>query len=606
KAKKVAPDSVSEEDKRPLLEAMASRALDTCLAGTRGLALLGDPRALGTLLQLSRERDGKVRVAVCKSLQALGDPRGAARLRLLLRDGEASVRDAAFSTLAKLNAEQPLAIVEAGLLAEEEDVRRRGLDLLVKGLRAAHKRGKGGDPAAIELLERALSDAGTSVRSEAFKAVLNLDIDGGGAASLRFALRSRRGDIRREVLGEVIAQIEHSWAWELLLELFADPEPKVRMEAFEFAMKRTRGIGEEPLRAALGGPYSDLRLAATEILSKRRAPGVQELLATATRDDDESVRRLAIDALLVNEADEALVAAMSSPHGDVVVRAAAARAVHGDPRALSALLKVIGEEEPEVPALQTAWRDRVVAGLGGLTELADPRAKSAIQPLLEHKDAKIRKAAIRALSASVRPEELGGGVEVLQAALAHSDPAVAKGAAFGLAFCGLWTGASTVFSAKDLGSEAMLAALALGEKAHDIFMSFLDHRRDAIRSRAMLLLLLQELAEADGVPDRSLAALSAANPRVRLAAAEALESFADRKAFFDFVVRQVNDRGEGRAAWTISAETVALLAEAITFGDEHGNPQFKVRAARLLDTLSEEKQEAFDRSWRIFLERFGS
>ncbi len=605
KAKKVAPGSVSEDDKRPLLEAMASRALDTCLAGTRGLALLGDPRALGTLLQLSRERDGKVRVAVCKSLQALGDPRGAARLRLLLRDDEASVRDAAFSALIKLNAGQPLVIAEAGLLAEKEDVRRRGLDLLVKGLRAAHKRGKTGDAAAIRLLERALSDAGTSVCSEAFKAVLNLDIGGGGAASLRFALRSHRGAIRREVLGEVIAQIEQSWAWELLLEFFADPDSKVRMEAFEFAMKRTRGIGEEPLRAALSGPYPDLRLAATEILSKRRAPGVQELLATATRDDDEGVRRLAIDALLVNEADEALVAAMSSPHADVVVRAAAARAVHGDPRALGALLKVIGEEEPEVPALQTSWRDRVVAGLGGLTELAEPGAKSSIRPLLEHKDAKIRKAAIRALAASTRPAD-PDGIEGLQAALAHRDAAVAKGAAFGLTFCGDFTGASMVFSAKDLGSEAMLAALALGEKAHDIFMSFLDHRRDAIRDRAMLLLLLQELAEADGVPDRSLAALSAANPRVRLAAAEALENFAEREAFFDFVVRQVNDRGEGRAAWTISAETVALLAEVITFGDEHGNPQFKVRAARLLDTLSEDKQEAFDRSWRIFVERFGS
>jgi len=606
KVKKVAANSVSEDDKRPLLEAMASRALDTCLAGTRGLALLGDPRALGTLLQLSRERDGKVRVAVCKSLQSLGDPRGAARLRLLLRDDEASVRDAAFSALVKLNAGEPLVIAEAGLLAEKEDVRRRGLDLLVKELRAAHKRGKTGDAAAIELLERALSDAGASVRTEAFKAALNLDIGGGGVASLRFALRSRRGDIRREVLGEVIAQIEQGWAWELLLELFADPKAKVRMEAFEFAMKRTRGIGEEPLRAALSGPYPDLRLAATEILSKRRAPGVQELLATATRDDDEGVRRLAIDALLVNEADEALVAAMSSPHADVVVRAAAARAVHGDPRALGALLNVIGEEEPKVPALQTSWRDRAVAGLGGLAELAEPGAKSAIGPLLEHKDAKIRVAAIKAFAACTRPADPDGGIEALQAALAHSDVAVATGAAYGLAFCGQFTGGSHVFSAKDLGSEAMLAALALGERAHDISMSFLDHRRDAIRDRAMLLLLLQELAEADGVPDRSLAALSAANPRVRLAAAQALENFAEREAFFSFVVRQVNDRGEGHAAWTISADVIGLLAEAITFGDEHGNPQFKVRAARLLDTLAEDKQEAFDRSWRIFLERFGS
>jgi len=605
KAKKVAESSVSEDDRRPLLEAMASRALDTSLSGTRGLALLGDPRALGTLLQLSRERDAGVRVAVCKSLQALGDPRGSARLRLLLRDGEASVRDAAFSALVKLESGTPLAIAEAGLLAEHEDVRRRGLDLLVKRLRAAHKAGKLADAAAVALLERALGDAGKSVRSEAFKAVLNLDVDGGGASSLRFALRSLHADIRREVLGEVLGQIEQSWAWELLLELFSDPDSGVRSEAFEFAMKRTRGIGEEPLRAALSGPYPDLRLAATEILSKRKAPGVQELLATATRDDDEQVRRMAIDALLVNEADEALVAAMSSPHADVVVRAAAARAVHGDPRALSALLKVVGEEEPEVPALKTPWRNRVVAGLGGLEELGDPGARASVSPLLESKDAAIRRAAIRALAAGTRPGD-AAGIAGLQAALAHDDIAVRMGAAFGLALCGELSGASVLFSAKDLGDDALLAALALGERAHDIFMSFLDHRNAGLRTRSMLLLLLQELAEGDGVPDRSLAALSAANPRVRLAAAEALENFADPEAFFSFLVRQINDRGEGKAAWTISAQTVATLAEVVTFGDETGNPQFKARAAQLLDALAQEKQEAFDRQWRIFSARFAA
>jgi ParB family chromosome partitioning protein len=41
----------------PLLQATASRALDTCLRGGRGLAVLGDPQAFGLLLQLSREED---------------------------------------------------------------------------------------------------------------------------------------------------------------------------------------------------------------------------------------------------------------------------------------------------------------------------------------------------------------------------------------------------------------------------------------------------------------------------------------------------------------------------------------------------------------------
>ena len=55
KPKMVPLKDLEEADRRPLLEAMASRALDTCLAGAVGLAALQDPRALGTLLQLSRE-----------------------------------------------------------------------------------------------------------------------------------------------------------------------------------------------------------------------------------------------------------------------------------------------------------------------------------------------------------------------------------------------------------------------------------------------------------------------------------------------------------------------------------------------------------------------
>ena len=73
KARKVDIADVSEADKRPLLEAMASRALDTCLAGATGLAALQDPRALGTLLQLSRETTPSVRVETCKALAELGD-----------------------------------------------------------------------------------------------------------------------------------------------------------------------------------------------------------------------------------------------------------------------------------------------------------------------------------------------------------------------------------------------------------------------------------------------------------------------------------------------------------------------------------------------------
>src|SRR5436190_9036353 len=122
---------LGEDDYDTLLQATASRALDTCLRGARGLAVLGDPRAFGLLLQLSREDDTTARVDVCRALAALGDDRAVNRLRSMLFDPQASVRDAAYTALAKIFAETPLSVAETGLTAADEDVRRRGLETLV-------------------------------------------------------------------------------------------------------------------------------------------------------------------------------------------------------------------------------------------------------------------------------------------------------------------------------------------------------------------------------------------------------------------------------------------------------------------------------------------
>ncbi|WP_040891500.1 HEAT repeat domain-containing protein, partial [Zavarzinella formosa] len=117
-------------------------------------------------------------VDVCRALAALGAPRAVDRLNSLLDDSQASVRDAAYSAVAKLNQQTPLLAAGAGLAASAEDVRRRALQTLLEATRA------GAD--GRDLLVRALNDLAASVRSEAFKAVLNQQVAGGGEATLRF------------------------------------------------------------------------------------------------------------------------------------------------------------------------------------------------------------------------------------------------------------------------------------------------------------------------------------------------------------------------------------------------------------------------------------
>ena len=321
---------LSDQERAPLLQTMASRTLDTCLAGARGLAILGDPRAFGLLLQLSQEDEVTARVEVCQALAALDDPRSLDRLGSLLRDAAVEVRDAAFSALVQLYQAEPLKGVALGLAAEFEDVRQRGLEVLVRELRQQQASGHLGDE-QLALLQRALNDNFAKVRSEAFKTTLNLHVGGDAAATLAFALQSIHADIHREVLTECIAQYQHSWAQTLLLRFFNDPTPELRKEAFEFTHKKHKNQNFTAWEAAISSQYPDTRLAATQALNRagvRQAPEAQTLLLKLLDDNEEEIRTAAIGGLLHN--DTALTQALHSEHSDIRLIAAHNRALQGD------------------------------------------------------------------------------------------------------------------------------------------------------------------------------------------------------------------------------------------------------------------------------------
>jgi ParB family chromosome partitioning protein len=590
------PPDLSEADLEPLLQATASRALDTCLRGARGLAVLGDPRAFGLLLQLSREEDPAARAEVCRALAALDDPRAADRLRSLLFDPEAAVRDAAFSALARLQAADPLASAEAGLNAAFEDVRRRGLDVLIRVLREKPPEADWAGR-ALDLLGRALNDSNASVRGEAFKAALNLQAGGGGVRTLRFVLQSIHADVRREVLTEVTAHAQEPWAWNLLLELYSDPDPALRQEAFAFAVRKNKEL--PPLEAGLLSQYADVRRQAVEGLIKKHTAAAQALLVRALADADRDVRQLALGALVGEDARGPLLEAVASPHADVRVRAAQALARHGAAEALAPLLALATAPEPAERERQADWLSLVQSALEGLAELGDPAALAALVPLLQSSHASVRRLAARALAWVALPHQL----ETLRQALQHVDPQVKYHAALGLAYAGDPLVTSLVFSdaaaqvlAKD---ERLVAAFALGPAGENQLAVFLDDADEAVRNRALLLMLLLELAAPRGGPTRCLACLAARAPRVRLTAARALERFAARAAFRDFVVQLVNDRGD-EPPGKISPETVEALAGLLA----HGSPPARARTAHLLRYLAEKEPAAWEQAWRVNAERF--
>jgi ParB family chromosome partitioning protein len=588
--------ALDDSDYEPLLQATAGRALDTSLRGARGLAILGDPRAFGLLLQLSREEDKSARAEVCRAMGALADPRSAQRLRSMLHDTEAEVRDAAFTAMMRLHEADPLAAAESGLNASHEDVRRRGLHALVEQVRKS-KSGKASEP-ALAMLARTLNDSFPAIRSEAFKSALALGVGGPGVGALRFAMRSVHADVRREVLTEAMAQIAEPWGWDLLLEFFNDPDPALRVDALEFALKKTKGL--ELLEAALASRYPDLRKRSVDELIKKHTAAAQAILARAIDDEDHDVRLAAIESLVASDALPLLAGALSNAHSDVRLRAAKALARHGDARSLQPLLAMATVPEPDEPERRDDWLKVAESALDGLGELGDPAALTHLIPPLDSAHPPIRHQAARALAWVSRP----GATDALRQALQHADPAVKYHAAKGLAFCGDASVAPLVFSKEgNLVSvgERIAAALALGSAGEDRMAVYLDDTREEVRSRALILMMMRECKDPDGNASRCLACLASRTPRIRLTAARALEVFygsemQDPKSKMEWTTELLNDRGD-KPKWKIATATADAFAELLV----HGDPWLRARTARLFAHLGadEKEQAAFDQAWSV-------
>lgn len=591
-------EALTADDVAPLLQAAASRALDTSLRGARGLAVLGDARAFGLLLQLSREGDKEARVEVCRAMAALDDPRAAERLRSLLYDPELTVRDAAFTALARLHEDEPLRAAEAGLNAPSENVRQRGLQLLVAEARKATP--KGPEDRVATMLADALNDSIGTVRSEAFKAALNLKIGGGGAATLRFAMRSQHADVRHEALTEALACVGEPGGWDVVLEFLNDPDPALRAEAYAFAAKKSKGL--ETLDAALGSRYPDLRKVAVEGLIRKHSSAAQKLLARALDDEEQDVRLAALEALVEADTRPALTKAAESPHADVRLRAAIALARHGDPAALAPLLGLATAPEPAEAERKPDWERLAGSALLGLGRLGDASALTALIPLIDSPSAPIRQGAARALAWLAPPDRTAP----LRDALAHHDPTVRDLAALGLAYLGHASAGPLVLSESAKSpepGEKLAAALALaGTAAGDGYLvASLDDKDEKVRARSLLLLLMREWKAPREGSALVLAALASRDARTRLVAAGALEAMAGPEGLAAFLVKTINDRGEA-PAWSIPAAVVDDLAELLV----HAEPRLRARTAELLRALDADEQAAWDQAWAIHAARYSA
>ncbi|WP_309892564.1 HEAT repeat domain-containing protein [Archangium sp.] len=560
--------ALTEPDLEPLLAAMACRTPDTAVRGARGLAQLGDARALGALLQLSREPEAAIRRQAAEALRALQDARARERLVWMLDDENADVRATALDAVVSLDAgEAPLSSAEAALRSSHEDMRVRGLDRLVK---LSGKRSE----AAVHLLGDALEDESPKVRDEAFRTLWAWNEKSPQEAIDR-ALSGRFPDLRRRAVDELAARLKEDWAVERLKKTVGDRDASVAQAAYEAWVKHVGKEKAEPHLAAMDTAHASLRALAAKGATQTPAEAVRSPLLKLLLAEEPLVYLAAIEALdkLIKTENGPLLAGLGSGELPLKVRAAELLAARGAEDIIEPMRNLLTDKELQriyPPAFLAPLRHRAA---NALATLGSRRLLSFYTSLLKDEASEVREQAARGLATASRRGDEGALLD----ALGHSDVAVRSWAADGLSRLGdiralpVLTG-NLRHEHQPIRIGAILSFAALGPDGDSGLLHGLEDRAREVQEVVFSIILARDsrASRRGEPPDLLTSALSSGRPEVRYAAARALELRTETDASRAHLVEVLQPTRPEKAGdmkdWPAEderARTMAGLAEAL-------------------------------------------
>lgn len=525
----------TEPDLEPLFAALVCRQPDMALQSALCLSWLGDDRASGALLQLSREPNANTRRLVTSflanaTINLAGDRRLRHRLQWLLNDEDAQVRAAAFDGLLKLaEPEGPageIDLAETALRTQAGEIRTRALQLLVKHGATA----QGELATRIDgLLGHALDDEAEDARREAMRTLWAWHSKR-PETTLRRAVASVHPDIRRWAVDELARQARQSRAWarELLIERVGDSASEVGLAAYEALTKEDADKKRSNYHlAALDSPAIEVRLAglkgALEAIDS--APLRNRLIKLLqTEETPQFLAAIeALDKLLPNDA-QAFALAFDSPFYLLRVRAGELCGKRRDSRAVGPMQALLSIPKTDRDRPADALRQRAASALA---DVGDPASIPFLSTLLRDDDSLVREHGARGLAAACQ----SGNEQPLVAALAHADLAVRSWAADGLSKLGD-TRALPVLAGTQrhehlpIRRGALYSFVALGGAGVQGLLQGLEDRERDLQELTFAVIVARDiaLARARLEPDLLLSALSAGQPEIRFAAARVLEA----------------------------------------------------------------------------------
>jgi ParB family chromosome partitioning protein len=589
-----APAALDEKQREPLLALLACRTADTSLRGARGLALLGDMRALGALLTISRDADPDLRRDSARALAALNDPRAKRRLVWMLNDADPRVRDVAFECTKALEP-NALALAQAALRGSEEDVRVRGLDVLVK----QGKDAEGAEP----LLGDSLEDESPKVRGEAFRTLWAWHTKDPLIVIDR-ALTGRFPDLRMRAVTELDTRAKKGDApsLERLAKSIGDRDDGVAMAAYEATQKIKGDKDDVTHLTGIASSHPRLRARGAKDAAKAPIDKVRSALMKLLEDIDVVVRTTALeslDALLPSEPGPLHVGLQSS-FLDLRVRAAELLATRRDDQLVNPMQALIADKEllkrqPEIAPL----RQR---GAVALASLGSPKLlRYFATELIKDDDPLVREQAARGVSNGSRRGEEGYLLDLL----GHVEVAVRSWAAEGLARLGdaralpVLTG-TLRHEHPPIRVGAVLSFAALGPEGYGGMLQGLEDPSRDVQRIVLSIVLARDLRafRKQEAPELLTSALSSERPEVRFAAARALELRMDPASYLEHLASVLMpdkpEKAEAMEKWPPEETRYRLmvgLAEALA-GDRPEQRYAAAQALRLRDRPVEYFREA--------------
>ena len=540
--------SISSDDNfqvlcRPLLDAASCRHVDIALSGARALILLGDGRAIGVLLQLTREDSVGVRLEACSALKDVAQllkkssqseqssylaSTTLGRLKWLIQDGNASLRGKAFDALLELKDEQsdPIELVYWAIGSAYEDIRLRALQLLLSSFKPQEKADTTDIPnvnALQDILADALDDESQKVRTEAYKVLWSWHQDD-RKVPLRIAARCRHADLRLKVVSE-LKRNRDLFSDKILTDLLNDASSAVGLAAYDALGGAQASL--QVHKKALAAARPEVRIKACEQAPFEYRVKLGAVVRALLEEDNLPVQLAAIEAmdrLLPGDA-VAFKLACGSLYYELVVRAGELCGKRRDDQCFEALRKLISVPEGHFDRAPDKYRRRAAMAM------ADVGSTNQIDTyvwMLDDSDASVREEGARGLASAAVLKREGPLLE----ALAHADLAVRSWAAEGLARLGdarafpVLAGTLS-HSHLPLRKGAVIGLVALGDQGlQGLLKAFEDSERE-IQELALAIVVARDLYSSIGMDSQSILspeltcyALSALAPEIRYARGE--------------------------------------------------------------------------------------